>query len=116
MGAKLAITRWHLSKLSKPPGAHAVRGNGRYPDTVPPRVWAETRRRTGHSHVCAKLSRYHPFRDSMSSIETNYDGTSFVKYRAVVEFGNTIFQDGGAPTMPWWSLSKTGWDLIRVEH
>lgn len=43
----------------------------------------------------------------MSSIETNYDGTSFVKYRAVVEFGNTIFQDGGAPTMPWWSLSKT---------
>jgi hypothetical protein len=107
MGAILAFTRWHLSKLSKPPGADAVRGNGRYPGLVQRRLWAETLRRTGNSHVCPNLSRYRPFRDSTSSIETNDAGTSFAKYRAVVEFGNTIFQDGDAPTMPWWSLSKT---------
>jgi len=43
----------------------------------------------------------------MSRIETNAVGTDFVKYRAVVEFGNTIYQDACASAMPWWSLSKT---------
>jgi D-alanyl-D-alanine carboxypeptidase len=29
------------------------------------------------------------------------------KYTAVVEHGEVIFQDAGAPRGPWWSLSKT---------
>ena len=43
----------------------------------------------------------------MSRIEPNDVGNDFLKYRAVVEFGNSILQDACAPKMPWWSLSKT---------